>query len=237
MKLLIPLSLLIGVAGAHAQSYCASDGQPVPSALVERFISADCESCWSAPAAPQRVETPGALALDWIVPGRQGEDAPLSAAASRDALARLDMVQAKPPADWARVDGVPIPGDTHRLRVAHGLPVVNYVGTSIELQPANGGPWTAVLLLVEHIPAGTEGTPIDRHLVRNMLVTPWDGTGASATAPPPQFYESRPMSLPEGTRFRRLHAVGWVQDAQGRVAALARSECDPAVLEQVAEPR
>lgn len=231
MKLLIPLCLAVWAAGAHAQSYCASDGQPVPTALVERFISADCEACWGTPAAPQRVESPGALVLDWIVPGRQGEDAPLSTAATRDALARLNMAQATPPADWSRVDGVPVPGDTHRLRVAHGLPVVNYVGTSIELQPASGGPWTAVLLLVEHIPAGTEGTPIERHLVRNMLVTQWDGTGASPAAPPSRFYESRPMSLPEGTRFRRLHAVGWVQDAQGRVVALARSACDPGVFE------
>ena len=29
------------------------------------------------------------MALDWIVPGTQQEDAPLSAAASRDALLRL----------------------------------------------------------------------------------------------------------------------------------------------------
>ena len=81
---------LLAAAGAQGQSSCASDGVPQPAALVERFISADCESCWSdaETARPGR----GELALDWIVPGSRGDDAPLSAAASRDSLARLQAL-------------------------------------------------------------------------------------------------------------------------------------------------
>jgi hypothetical protein len=51
--------------------------------LVDRFISADCADCWTR--QPALRAGPRAVALDWIVPGTQQEDAPLSAAASRDA--------------------------------------------------------------------------------------------------------------------------------------------------------
>ena len=62
--------LLAAQAPAKAQSFCVSDGQPVPVQLMERFINADCGNCWSDPATPQ----PGlrAVALDWIIPGGLG---------------------------------------------------------------------------------------------------------------------------------------------------------------------
>ena len=78
------------VHGASAQSFCASDSQATPVALVERFISADCEACWSDPKTPAPAAQ--ALTLDWIVPSEQGEAAPLSAAASRDARMRLESL-------------------------------------------------------------------------------------------------------------------------------------------------
>src|SRR6188472_4499371 len=95
-RLAIPLLALLAAAGARGQSSCASDGVPQPAALVERFISADCESCWSdaKTARPGR----GELALDWIVPGGRGDDAPLSAAASRDSVARLQVLGRNSPA-------------------------------------------------------------------------------------------------------------------------------------------
>ncbi len=168
-RLAIPLLALLSAAGAQGQSSCASDGLPQPAALVERFISADCESCWSdaKTARPGR----GELALDWIVPGSRGDDAPLSAAASRDSLARLQALGRNAPAqtDTLRMKAQ---GASRKLRVAHGLPVNNYIGTSIELKPASGGPWKAWLLLVETIPPGTEGTPVERNLVRNVLQPP-----------------------------------------------------------------
>ena len=45
------LAALVLVPAAHAQSSCASDGQPRPVALLERFINADCAACWAGSAA------------------------------------------------------------------------------------------------------------------------------------------------------------------------------------------
>lgn len=213
----------LAAAGAHARSSCASDGVPQPAALLERFINADCESCWG----DARTATPGRgeLALDWIVPGSRGDDAPLSAAASRDGLARLQALGRAAPAraDATRKKAL---RDGRTLRVAHGLPYNNYIGASIELKPATGGPWQAWLLLVETIPAGTEGTPIERNLVRNTLRAAWSRTETLSTEEQKRLFESRPMSIPEGAQAERLRVVGWVQDARGRVVAAAQSRCE-----------
>jgi len=214
-RLAIPLLALLAAAGAQGQSSCASDGVPQPLALVERFISADCESCWSdaGTVRPGR----GELALDWIVPGSRGDDAPLSAAASRDSLARLQALGRNAPtqSDALRMK---VEGAGRKLRVAHGLPVNNYIGTSIELKPASGGPWKAWLLLVETIPPGTEGTPVERNLVRNTLQASWNKEEKN-------LLESRPMSISEGAHPERLRVVGWVEDARGQIVAIAQSRC------------
>jgi hypothetical protein len=214
--------LPLAAAGVNAQSFCASDGLAQPVALVERFISADCESCWSdaKTAKPGR----GELALDWIVPGSRGDDAPLSAAASRDSLSRLQALGRKMPAQ-ADTSRVKTARDGRKLRVAHGLPFSGYIGASIELEPASGGPWKAWLLLVETIPAGTEGSPVERNLVRNALQPAWDGSQPLSKEEQKRFLESRPMSIPEGAKPDRLRVVGWVEDARGRMVALAQSRC------------
>ena len=219
---LAALLLALAAAGAHAQSSCDSDGQPRPVALLERFTSADCETCWSdgATPRPRRRE----LALDWIVPGSKGEDAPLSAAASRDAVARLESLKRASPqrADALRQRASPA---GHKLRVAHGLAFNGYVGASIELEPGRGGPWQAWLLLVETLPAGAEGSPVERNLVRNALQPAWGDTAAPPQTQRRRLFESRPMSIPQGADPKRLRVVGWVEDARGRVVAAAQSRC------------
>ena len=223
MKLLQSLFLACCAANGQAQSFCSSDGLPAPVALVERFISADCEACWSQPEALQRVEAPGALVLDWIVPF--SDDAPLSAAANRDALERLPQRgQAAPDQVAVRTHALQA-GAKHALRVAHGLPLANYVGASMELVPASGGPWSAVLALVESIPAGVDGTPIARNLVRNTLAISWSESVDRPSTSPSRFLELRPMSLPPGTHPDRLQVVGWVQNAKGVMVAVAQSVC------------
>lgn len=217
---------LLAAAGAQAQSSCASDGIPQPAALLERFINADCESCWSdaKTARPGR----GELALDWIVPGSRGDDAPLSAAASRDALARLQALGRRRPvqAETSRLKPRP---DRRQLRVAHGQPFNDYIGTSIELKPASGGPWKAWLLLVETIPPGVEGTPVERNLVRNAMQAAWDNSKKPLSKEEQErLMESRPMSIPEGANRERLRVVGWVEDARGQIVAVAQSRCRPA---------
>lgn len=211
---------------ALAQSSCASDGQQRPVALVERFINADCTTCWTDPATAPADR--GAVALDWVLPGGRGEDAPLSAVATRDALKRLQALGAAPPAASLTLR-TPVPGRAGALRVAHGLPVSGYIGASIAFRgtadKAAGQPWTAWLALVEALPAGTETSPVPRNLVRNLLQVQWDGSNQLSKQAQLRFIESRPLDVPAGTNTGRLRVIGWVQDASGRIVAAAQSRC------------
>jgi len=208
--------LLTVACAAPGQPACSSDGTAAPAALLERFVNADCEGCWTD--VKVREPKPGEVVLDWIVPGSRGDDAPLSAAARDDGLARLAALGR----------GVPVHDDQlqHRrhgppagLRVAHGLPFNGYVGASIELRGAGPGPWQAWLLLVETIPAGSERTPVQRNLVRNVLRVDWEG------GRPAPHSEARPMNIPEGAKVDRLRVVGLLEDARGRIRGIAQSRC------------
>ena len=120
-----------------AQTTCNSDGVPAPTVLVERFTHADCASCWRDPATAR----PGTseLAIDWIVPSPKGEEAALSAAASRDALQRLEVLKQTLPAGTFNYRGATFhaawasKGPPLKLRVAHGVALGGYLGASIEL--------------------------------------------------------------------------------------------------------
>jgi hypothetical protein len=217
-------AFLAAAAGVHAQSSCSSDGQAQPVALLERFINADCDACWGD--AKSAVPGRGELALDWIAPGGRGEDAPLSAAATRDANARLEALRRRRPAQADAVLTKALRPE-RRLRVAHGLAFNGYIGTSIELSPGSGGPWRAWLLLVETIPAGTEGSPVERNLVRNVLQPAWGGDRPLSKGERAVLRESRPLSIPEGAKPERLRVVGWVEDHEGRLRAVAQSRCVP----------
>jgi hypothetical protein len=223
-RLILATALLLGIAAtpARAQSSCSSDGQARPQALLERFINADCESCWS----DAKVSRPasGELALDWIVPGSRGQDAPLAAAAIGDGATRLDALGRKVPLQ-ADSSMRTVQGSAPRLRVAHGLPFNGYVGASIELKPGSGGPWRAWLLLVETLAAGTEGSPVERNLVRNVLQVAWDEGHLLPKEEQPRRIESRSLSIPEGAKGERLRVVGWVEDARSHIRAIAQSRC------------
>jgi hypothetical protein len=218
--------------GVGAQGVCSSDGQPQPVRLLERFLSADCERCWGTATALVPSAAGTTLALDWIVPGRRGDDAPLSAAASRDALARLQALHRAAPREQLPVSTAVAGRDGATVRVAHGVALGAYIGDSIEARIASTGPpaaapLTAVLLLVETIAAGSDGTPIERNLVRNMLQVPWNGASSLSNKEQPGLLERRPLSIPEGTNPQRLRVVGWLQDGRGRVLAAAQSACLP----------
>ena len=223
--------LLLQSSPALAQASCSSDGTPRPVAIFERFISADCEACWTDAATPAPSATAGAVVLDWIVPGQAGDEAPLSAAATHDALARLRALGRTPPAATDVHTTVVEAAGPARLRVAHGLPFNGYLGTGITFAPtlqrhgATPGAMAFYLLLVESVPAGTEGTPVARNMVRNMLQGIWDKRDQLSNSKQTQWMESRPMRIPEGAQPERLRMVGWVQDAGGRVVAAAQSAC------------
>ncbi|HEY3048594.1 MAG TPA: hypothetical protein VGJ72_14195 [Polaromonas sp.] len=236
MKHLVLLTALFSCAvpGAWAQSqvqsFCASDGQPQPVQLMERFINADCDTCWTDPATPK--PGPRAVALDWVTPGSKGDDAPLSTVATRDALARLEALgQGLPAASHHRLHAVKgLKGTT--LRVAHGLPLADYLGASIELKPipaaAKNQRWTSWLALVETLPVGTEGSPTERNLVRNLLQSSWDGRTQLSKTEQNRFFEARSMSIAQGANPKRLRVIGWVEDEKGRVLAAAQSRCQAA---------
>jgi hypothetical protein len=213
------VALALGAFAAQAQpSSCSSDGVPQPTALLERFINADCETCWSDKLTPEPAS--GTLAIDWITPGSRGDDAPLSAVAKQDGADRLESLGRAAPAGSSSVF-TRRQGEARRLRVAHGLPVADYIGASIELKPAGTGPWKAWLLLVETLPAGTEGSAVERNLVRNAFTIDWP----AGKAPVHGRYELRPMQLAEGVKPSRLRVVGWVEDSRGRIRAIAQSRC------------
>jgi hypothetical protein len=244
-------ALALGFSGqAQAQSSCSSDGQSAPTALLERFISADCDTCWAKASLP--LPATGQAALDWIVPSPKGDQAALSAAATVDAPARLERLglpwtAANPSMQTSAVQKTSPHGTAHsatapKLRVAHGLPFNGYIGTSIEFalpltqgnsrkpaSPSVGHDLFAYLVLVETLPAGSEGSDVDRNLVRNVLVTPWrmvdelDKVNKEGFKP---FFESRPISIPAGVNPERLRVLGWVQDAAGKVLSTAQSRCE-----------
>jgi hypothetical protein len=220
-RLLLPLALS---AAAYGQSLCSSDGQPQPVALLERFISADCEACWSDPATPKA--GPRELALDWVVPGPKGDDAPLSSVARRDALLRLEALGRAAP-ERSEVVRHPVQPGPQKLRVAHGLAVNDYIGTSISVQQPGPERWSAWLALVETVPAGVEGSPVERNLVRNTFQPPWDGAKPLSKADRRRLLESRPMQIPEGAKPSRLRVVGWLEDSRGHIRAIAQSRCRP----------
>ena len=208
---------------------------PAPRVLQERFISADCEACWGE--SPQHAARPHSVALDWLVPSAQGDDAPLSAVATRDAQVRLEAL-----GNPLLASETGLQRDLHSLtktgtlRVAMGPALGGYVGASIAWKPSfktvsRLGTWTAWLALVETVPAGTEGTPVERNLVRNMLTHTWDGHRDLSKKEPFTFLESRLMSVPAGAQSERLRVIGWVQrvgaSGQPQVASIAQSRCAP----------
>ena len=235
---------------AGAQSFCASDGQPRPTRLMERFINADCDTCWQDPATPKADDANGTsggyVVLDWIVPndaGGKGDDAPLSAVASRDGLARLEQMAKNVPLKTMAITHA-VTGfkglKTSTLRVSHGLPLSGYLGTSIELKPqptvAKNQRWTAWLALVETLPAGTEGSPVARNLVRNAFQTTWNSGQNPSVLEPNRFFDARSMSVAQGVNPDKLRVIGWVEDTKGQVLAAAQSRCVSPAATQSGRP-
>ena len=83
----------------------------------------------------------------------------------------------------------------------------------------------ASLAMVERIPAGTNGTPVERHLVRNVLQLDWAGQRRAGPGLPRPFYDARAMSIPAGAVPARIGLVGWVQDERGQIVAAAATHC------------
>ena len=208
-----------GLQPLAALALCTSDGVAQPQALLERFISADCEECWRDPATPRAV--PGTLALDWVRPGRKGDDAPLAAVAIDEALDRMYELKLASPARSGSAT-TPRAGPAAQLRLAHGEAYNDYIGTSMELKEPGRDRWRAWLLLVERLPMGLEGSPVPRNLVRKVFRPDWNKLMAR---PPGLVAENRAMQISEGARTDRLRLVGLLQDGHGVMRAITQTEC------------
>ena len=214
---LVPALLLALPLAARA--LCTSDGVAPPAALLERFVSADCADCWRDRTTP--APAAGSFAIDWVVPGRKGEDAPLAAVALDDALERLHALGRPVP---QRSDSVfsRREGPALALRLAQGDAFNDYIGTSLELARPGGEPWQAWLLLLEQLPAGTEGSPVERHLVRNVFRPDWKH---AAGRPAGGLVEGRAMQIHDGARPERLRLLAVLADSRGRIRAISRTAC------------
>ncbi len=203
-----------------AKALCTSDNVAPPAAVLERFINADCATCWQDPATPSPASA-GTVVLDWVVPGRKGDEAPLSTVATGEAVERLQLLGRQVP---EHSDAVTTRREGGRLglRLAQGGAFNDYVGASIELESPGRQPWRAWLLLVEQLPAGTEGSPVARNLVRNVFRPEWAPPAARS---PGRLAETRAMQIHEGAQPGRLRLVAVLQDARGRIRAIRRTEC------------
>jgi hypothetical protein len=230
MKYLLLMIFSLQAMQASAQSSCSSDQATAVKLISERFTNADCEICWTKPLGSNPNPSKSTVNLDWIAPSPAGDDAPLSAAANRDALSRLENLNIALPKEQQIVK-TSVASTAYKLRVAHGLAVSGYIGSSIELTRfpknfSNSKNLTAILLLTETIPKGTSDSPAERTLVRNMLIEPWVVTHQTDKKIGKQVVITRrPLSIPPGVNPDNLRVFGWVQDETGRVLAAAQSQC------------
>jgi hypothetical protein len=65
---------------------------------------------------------------------------------------------------------------------------------------------------------------VERNLVRNVFSPSWNGL-TTLSKNDFRWFESRPLSIPAGAHPERLRVIGWVQDGQGRIRAIAQSRC------------
>jgi len=198
------------------------------AALTERFTSADCADCWAA--APPGAASTGWL-FDWIAPTPQGNDAPLATAAVAEARDRAQRLGgAAPVASQVLVQREPAPRTPGLSLNVHSGPAWNgYFGLQLNVRgrlPAGSTGWLA---LVEVLPAGSEGSTVERQLLRSVAgPLPLDSAGRPQT---PQLGRTqglqhlRALRWPEGAQPTRLQARGWIEGPDGRMLAVASDQC------------
>jgi hypothetical protein len=208
-----------GMAGA--QSAAAPACPRAGSAVIERFISADCADCWSA--ADVVNVPPGVWAFDWIAPTSAGTEAPLASAANSEAQERAQRA------------GGPSPTGAQALTVRSTLPRTAGLKLSVQSGPAWNGYFglrleargrvpagsSAWLALVEQVPANAEGSVAERQLVRSVAgPLPLD-----TLRPDRATSHLRALRWPETAQPTRLQARGWIEAPDGALLAIATDRC------------
>lgn len=209
--LLLPtLALLAGTA-------LAAPSCPPPRQVVERFVPADCEACWSEAGAALPAS---AWVLDWIAPSPRGAEASLATAALFEAGERQRALAAAPPDDSTQTHRWALPArPALRLSVAGGPAWNGYLGLELTARGKPPAGAIAYLALVEEVPAGSEGTTDARRLVRAVAgPISLDAGGRTST-------QLRALRIPEGARPDRLRGAAWWVDARQRLGGLVLEGC------------
>jgi hypothetical protein len=220
----VALAVVGGTALAAGDDAANAVSPPCPrvtAAVLERFISAECEACWTDAS----VARPGAgeWLLDWIVPSSRGDEAPLSRAAPHEAQSRAHRaLNSEPAADRASVQRSAARSDTAlQLRVTSGPAWSGYFGVQVDASGRTGAGTSVWIALVEAVAAGTDGSAVPRQLVRTL----------SGPLAPSDLRNGKPwrhlqaMRWPETAKPARLHARAWIEDAAGRIVAMAGEPC------------
>ena len=113
------------------------------------------------------------------------------------------------------------PSESPRLRIVDGPAWNGYIGLRLVVTRHSGVAPGAVAYaaLVERVPAGNEGSPIERNLVR-AVVGP---LGLDELRGLSKIEHLRAVAVPAGSRADRLASVAWIEAADGRVMVAAHS--------------
>jgi hypothetical protein len=193
----------------------------VSATVIERFISADCDTCWTDQAAGAIADD--AWLLDWIVPSARGDEAPLSSAAPTEATARTrralkTALAANRPAQQRTAARRPTQLE---LRVASGPAWNGYFGVQVDGGGRLASARSVWIALVETVAAGTDGTAVPRQLVRTVA-GPFEPRELRNGE---RWQLLQAMRWPETAKAARLRARAWIEGADGRIVAMAGERC------------
>ena len=209
------------------QAACPATG----AAVLERVFSADCAVCWASdPGLRQAKARPvPRWVFDWIVPADAA--APLAAGALPESAERAER------AARGTLAGLTAGPATERHQAPRALPAglqlrarsgpawQGYFGVQLSLRrtagtrlPAGSTGWLA---LVEQVPGGSDGTPLDRALVRSLAgPLPLDALPAGQP-----LTHLRALRWPASAEPTRLQARAWIEAPDGTILAVAADQC------------
>jgi len=191
------------------------------AAVLERFISAECEACWRDASVAQPAD--GQWLLDWIVPSARGEAAPLASAAPAEARDRARRALQAGPTD-NRISmqlSAARRASSLQLSVISGPAWNGYIAVQLDASGRVSAGTSVWVALVEAVAPGTDGTPVARELVRT-LAGPLPAEDLRRGQP---WQYQLAMRWPETAKPVRLRARAWIEDARGRVVAMAGERC------------
>jgi hypothetical protein len=194
--------------------------------FIERFVPARCIACWQTappmPAGPAGASSGTAFVLDWVVPDATVSEGVLGRAALAEAVDRAATVSEPLRNDETLTRTEPLPARTSLHVEASNGPAVNgYIGLRFgaryeserRLPPDLRG----YLALVEPMPPGSDGSAVERRVVRAIvgpLFVDSLSTGLAVT-------HLRAVRLPTTSRPENLTAAAWLETAHGRVLAVS----------------